>query len=110
MRASTHSDEFVRQMMNETTTCLHCGVRLKYLDKQKRRNRGYCSLRCYYDRPPKLAYLCKEFGGDPQDVLLRLLNEHQSTDVVGHLAGASRQAVHNWMRRHHIRRVIRYVG
>lgn len=105
---STHSDESVRQMMDEATTCLHCGVRLRYLDKQKRRNRGYCSLRCYYDRPPKLAYLCLKHDGEPREVLLRLLNEHQSTDVVAALAGANRQALHNWMRRYHIYREVRY--
>lgn len=102
-----YGPEIVR-MMDETENCLCCGVRLKYLlNKGKARNRGYCSLKCYYQYPPKLAYACMEYGKDPQELLCVLLNRH-TVQAAADLMGVGRQQLYEYMRKYGIQKKVVY--
>lgn len=103
-----HYGPEVRRLMDEAKHCLNCGARLGYLDKNKRRNRGYCSLECYYAKPPKLAYAERVYGKAGKQLLLELLNRHKNVNAVAELLGVRKQALYGWMRRYQIRRVVRW--
>lgn len=99
----------IRMMLDEARRCLNCGALLKYLDKNKRRNRGYCSLQCYYAKPPKLAYAERIYGKPARELLVELLNKHNNVVAVAGLLGVRKQALYAWMKRYGIRRLVRWV-
>ncbi len=105
---TAHYDEYIIDMMDSTEHCLNCGVKLKYLlNKEKRRNRGYCSLDCYYKYPPKLAYACQEYGMKPRELLIHLLNQHTATATAG-LIGVGKPQLYEYIRKYHIRKKVTY--
>ena len=96
-------------MLDETEHCLNCGVKLKWTDKNKRRNRGYCSLECYYAKPPKVAWLEREYGKPAREVILELLNKLDNVSAVAQLCGMGRSNFYAVLRRFNIRRVVKWV-
>lgn len=102
--AVTYGPEIV-EMMNATDNCLCCGVKLRYLDKEKRRNRGYCSLSCFYNLPPKYAYIEKVYGVPAIDFILKELNRTDNVDVVAGMIGVYKQSLYKFIKQHRIRRV-----
>lgn len=98
----------ISRMMAETETCLCCGKRLKYLEqKDARRNRGYCSQRCYYTKPPKMAYAERVWGRPIAELICDLLNNH-TVEATAHLLGVEKWTLHQWIKKLGIRRVVRW--
>lgn len=103
-----HFDEGVINMMNETEVCLNCGTPLKYLDKEKRRNRGYCCLDCYYKKPPKFAYVEHEVGIPVLDYILQELERCDNITKVADLVGVQRQTLSKFLEKHHVVRRVEW--
>lgn len=104
----TYHEPHIIKMLDETKVCLCCGKILKYLpDKDKRRNRGYCSLACYYKLLPKLAYACKEYGMKPRELIIYLLNRHTATATAG-LLGVGKPQLYEYIKKYHIRKKVIY--
>lgn len=102
-----YSPEIVR-MMDETNICLCCGQQLKYLDKEKRRNRGYCSLKCFYDKPARYAYIEKLYSMSVKEFIIKELNRTDSVEVVANLIGVNKQSLYKYIQKHMIRRTVRW--
>lgn len=101
-----HYDDDLVAFMSAATRCLNCGARLNYSDnKDKRRNRGYCSLRCYYEKPPKLAYAEAQWGMPARELLLELLNRNTVTATAG-LLGVGKPNLYNYIRKFGIRKKV----
>lgn len=97
---------YIVEMLNETTECLNCGMSLKYhKNKEKRRNRGYCSTWCYLSKPPKMAWLEKEYGQSIETIILEVLNACGSGQVAADRLGVTRQTLYRWIKRLHLRQV-----
>jgi hypothetical protein len=97
-------------MMNETTHCLCCRVKLRYLDKEKARNRGYCSLRCFYTLPPRYAYIERIYGIKAIDFVKKELNRTDNVETVAGLIGVYKQSLYEFIKKHRIHRVVRWEG
>jgi len=107
-RISEADSPEIRQMMAETETCLCCGLRLKYHQrKDGRRNRGYCSLGCYYRKPPKMAYAERVWGKPIRELLCDLLNR-QTVEATAHMLGVEKWTLIQWTKKLGIRRVVRW--
>lgn len=105
-----HYGPEIKQMMDEAEYCLNCGAKLKYLpEKQKRRNRGYCSLECYFAKPPKVAYLERVYGKPVREVILDLLNRLDNVTAVAELCGMGKSNFYRLLRKYNIRRVVKWV-
>lgn len=104
-----HYGPEIRAMMDSADCCLNCGKQLKYTDKNKRRNRGYCSWDCYLAKPPKLAFLEKEYGRPAKEALLELLNRMDNVAAVAELAGMGKANFYKTLRKLGIRRVVKWV-
>jgi|GEM_PF-3519305 Transcriptional regulator containing PAS, AAA-type ATPase, and DNA-binding domains len=90
----------VQMMMAEATHCLNCGKKLNYLQrKEGRRNRGFCTLSCYYLKPPKMAYVEKEYGKPVKGVILKMLNDGASIIAVAERLGISKPQFYEWMKK-----------
>ncbi|EHQ88255.1 helix-turn-helix domain-containing protein [Desulfosporosinus youngiae] len=97
----------VQQMMAETTRCLNCGKILSLLQrKDGRRNRGYCTLECYFAKPPKLAYAEKEYGAAAKEVILKMLNDGASVVATAERLGISKPRFYDWMRKMNIKKKV----
>jgi transposase-like protein len=108
-KTSNHPDPEVRQMMDEATYCLYCGVKLSEAkQKEKRRNRGYCCLSHYYALPPKLAYVAFAYEMKPEKVIVSLLNKTNNLTVTASLLGVNKQALYSWIEKLGIKRVTRW--
>lgn len=104
-----HFGDEVVEMMNDTQVCLNCGVPLKYLDnKEKRRNRGYCCLDCYYKKPPKFAYVEHELGIPVIDFILQELDRCDNITKVADLVGVQRQTLSKFLEKHHVVRKVEW--
>lgn len=100
-----HFDNELVSFMDSAQSCLNCGVRLDYLNKDKRRNRGYCSLRCYYEKPPKLAYAEVQWGKPARELLLELLNRNTVEAAAG-LLGVGKPNLYGYIRKFGIRKKV----
>ena len=49
------------QMLTDTRVCLNCGKRLPRGHEFKRKT-GYCNQFCYFEKPPKMAFLEHQYG------------------------------------------------
>ena len=96
----------IKAMLDETKVCLTCGTKLKYLDKNKRRNRGYCSLVCYFAKPPHMAYAERVYGKPIRQVILDLLNKNNNITATAQLLGVRKGTMFAWIRRLGIRRKV----
>ena len=99
-------DPEIVKMMDSTENCLCCRKKLKYLDKEKRRNRGYCSLACFYTLPPRYAYIEKVYGIPSVDFIIQELNRADSVDVVAGMIGVYKQSLYQFIKRHRVRRTV----
>jgi len=99
----------IAEMLNETDICLCCGKKLKYLDKEKRRNRGYCSLKCFYELPPRYAYIEKVYNMTAVDVITQELSRTDSVNVVAGLIGVNKQSLYAFIEKHRIKRITQWV-
>lgn len=106
---NAHYGPEIRKMLDEAEYCLNCGIKLKYLDKNKSRNRGYCSLQCYYAKPPKVALLEKEYGKPAREVILELLNRLDNVTAVAQLCGMGKSNFYSVLKKYNIRRVVKWV-
>lgn len=104
-----HYGPEIRAMMDAADRCLNCGKLLKYTDKNKRRNRGYCSLACYFAKPPKLAYLELEYKKPAREVILELLNRLDNVAAVAELVGMGKPNFYKTLRKLGVRRVVKWV-
>lgn len=99
----------VREMMDNATHCLTCGKKLDSLQrKEARRNRGYCSMRCYVELPPKLSYAVRMSGKKPEHLISDTLNRTQNVTTAAELLGITKVNLYAWMRKFRIRRVVRW--
>ncbi len=99
----------VREMMDETDRCLCCGANLKYhRKKQKRRNNGYCCLDCYYQKPPKMAYIEHECARDARGVILDFLNHNDNVKKTAELLGVRKQTLYRWLDKLNIERIVKW--
>ena len=106
---TSHYDEHIIRMMYESENCLCCGIKLRYLlNKNKTRNRGYCSLECYYKLPPKLAYASREYGMEPKALIVKLLNGHTAEATAG-LLGVGRSQLYGYIEKFGIKKKIIYI-
>lgn len=104
-----HYGPEVKQMMDDATHCLYCGVKLSQAkQRDARRNRGYCCLQHYYIYPPKLAYVAKAYGMSPAEAIVNLLNKTNNVTATAHRLGVDKPALYSWMRKLGIRRVVRW--
>lgn len=99
----------ITQMMDKATHCLCCGKLLRYLDKQKRRNRGYCSLACYYQKTPKMVYAEKKWGKPIRQIITELLNQTDNVNATAHLLGVEKPQFYSWLKKLNIQRKVMYV-
>jgi transposase-like protein len=105
----SHYGPEVKQMMDEATHCLYCGVKLsEAMQKDARRNRGYYCLKHYYTYPPKLAYVALAYKMKPEKVIVSLLNKTNNVTVTAHMLGVEKPALYDWMRKLGIKRVVRW--
>ena len=104
-----HYGPEIRAMMDSAERCLNCGKPLRYTDKNKRRNRGYCSLACYFAKPPKLAYLEQEYGKPARDVILELLNSRDNATIVAELVGMGKANFFKTLKKLGIKRIVKWV-
>ena len=103
-----HYDDEIIAMMDRAKNCLCCNTPLKYLPhKEKRRNRGYCSLKCYYDKPPKLAYAEKQWGMPAREMLVHLLNRHP-VYVVAEMIGVGKPQLYKYIEKFGLQRRVRW--
>lgn len=102
---TAHYDENIINMMDEATHCLNCGADLKYQPKEKRRNRGYCGMRCLILKPPKLAYAEKQWGKSAKELLIGLLNNH-TAQAVAELIGVGKPQLYKYIRKFNIRKTV----
>lgn len=105
---TAHYGKNIIELMNKTTHCLNCGKKLRYLDKEKRRNRGYCSLSCYYAKPVKAAYIEQEYGKPLQEVVVELLNKNDNVTLTAQLLGLNKERLYNYLRKYNIRRRVQW--
>ena len=103
--ATTYEPEIV-EIMNSTEYCLCCGKKLRYLDKEKRRNRGYCSLACFYMLPPRYAFIEHHYGIPAVNFIIRELTRTDSVEVVAGMIGVYKQSLYQFIKRHRIRRTV----
>lgn len=104
-----HYGDEVVTMMNNTEVCLNCGKPLKYHpNKEKRRNRGYCCLDCYYTKPPKFAYVEYVIGVPVLDYILQELDRCDNITKVADLLGVTRQTLTKFLTKHHIIRTVQW--
>lgn len=103
-----HLDDEVVEMMNNTEVCLNCGKPLKYLDKEKRRNRGYCCLDCYYNKPPQFAFVEQVTGQKVEDYILQNLNSCDNVTRVAELVGVTKQTLHRYIKKHNLQRNVEW--
>lgn len=94
---TAHYDYGIVEMIDNTDSCLCCSTKLKYLDKNKRRNKGYCSLKCYYNKPPKMAYIEYEYNNSARQVIIDMLNSGKSKNCIAGLLGIGRQLLYQYM-------------
>lgn len=88
----------VQQMMNSATQCLNCGTELRYLQrKEGRRNRGYCSLSCFYSKSPKMAYVEKEYSKPIREVFLEMLNAGTTVEAMVDRLGIGKPQYYKWL-------------
>lgn len=98
----------VRAMLDETTDCLCCGKPLRYLRKNGRRNRGYCSMACYRQKPPRMAYAERELGEPIREAIVGRLNRGQTTEAVAGQMGIRKDDLIRWLKFMGVRRVVRW--
>lgn len=104
-----HFGDEVVHMMDNTEVCLNCGIPLKYHpNKEKRRNRGYCCLDCYYTKPPKFAYVEYVIGVPVLDYILQELDRCDNITKVAELLGVTRQTLTKFLTKHHIIRTVQW--
>lgn len=103
---TAHYNEHIIRMMDEATHCLNCDASLKHqLNKEKRRNRGYCKLQCYVLKPPKLAYAEKQWNKPARELLIELLNKH-TVQAVAELLGVGKPQLYEYIRKYNIRKTV----
>lgn len=106
-RTSTTHEKEIRQMLDTTTVCLNCGSKLNYLsDKESRRNRGYCSRKCFLSKPPKIAYMEQSSKKPVREILTETLNKTQNVSVAAELIGIGRCQLYQWLEKLDIKRKI----
>lgn len=106
-RVSTTHEKEIRRMLETTTVCLNCGKKLNYLpDKESRRNRGYCSRKCFLSKPPKIAYVEQSSQKSVREILTETLNKTQNVSVSAELVGVSRKQMYEWLEKLDIKRKI----
>jgi hypothetical protein len=102
---TAHYDENIIRMMDEATHCLNCGADLKYQPKNKRRNRGYCDMRCLVLKPPKLAYAERQWKKPAKDLIIELLNNHTS-QATAELLGVGKPQLYKYIQKFSIRKTV----
>ncbi len=96
----------IKEVMAATKNCLNCGIRLPR-GRGYKRNTGYCSLRCYYEKPPKMMWAELVYKKPIRDLMVEMLNKSSDEAVAGML-DITKQTLYRWMKNHSIKRVIRY--
>lgn len=92
------ADEHIRQMLEQTQTCLNCGKKLRFLpDKDARRNKGYCSKFCLFEKPPKMAYIEKAYGKPVKEVIIEILNSGATITATAERLGVGRVRLWEWL-------------
>ncbi|BCJ86474.1 hypothetical protein [Effusibacillus dendaii] len=93
-------------MLRETKNCLNCGNRIPRGHRFKIKQ-GYCSARCYYEKPPKMAYLEYRFGLPIRDILVETLNSSEaSMEIKAQLLGIPKRRLYYWIEKLNIRRAV----
>ena len=106
--ATKYADEII-QMMDETKVCLNCSVKLNYLqNKEKRRNRGYCSLSCFVQLPPRYAYIEKCYSMPATEFIIRELTRTDNVDIVAQMIGVYKQSLYRFIKTHRIKRQVKW--
>jgi hypothetical protein len=98
-------DENIQSMLRETQNCLNCGNRLKRGHGFKIKA-GYCSSYCYLEKPPKMAYLEKEYGKPIREVMIDILNKSNTMEPVAGLMGIGKPTLYNWIKKLKIQQTV----
>ena len=102
-----HYPPEVQHMMAEATNCLNCGAALGYNQrKEGRRNRGFCSLFCFYAKPPKMAYAEKEYQLPIKDVIMKMLNNGATVTATADRLGIGKPQFYKWMDKLNIKKKV----
>lgn len=105
---TAHYNDEILAMMDNADNCLCCGIKLKYTDKEKRRNRGYCSLDCYYKYPPKMAYIAYKYKRPVRNVIVDMLNRGRTMNAVAGLLGIGKPQLYEYMEKLNIKKIVKY--
>lgn len=97
----------IAEMMRETKHCLACGKRLKRGHGFKVKQ-GYCTAHCYYEKPPKMAWVERVYNKPARVAIVDVLNGTSSVDTACDLLGISKYTIYQWMQKLDIKRTVRY--
>lgn len=94
----------VNAMIDNADRCLNCGAKLRYsLYRPARQNRAYCSLSCYQQKPPLLAWLERKHDKPGKELLLETLNQKGSLDATAIELGITRRTLDNYVKKYKIK-------
>lgn len=108
--ADAHYHPEVQQMLEDATNCLNCGAILSYNQrKEGRRNRGYCLLTCYFSKPPKMAWVEKEYESPIKELVVKILNDGATVTATADRLGIGRAQFYQWMNKLDIKKKVVWV-
>jgi ribosomal protein L37E len=97
----------IQKMMRDTRHCLNCNRSLPREHGFKIKQ-GYCSAACYYEKPPKMAWLEWQYGMPIRDIVVQTLNRSSTMNIVAELLGISKYTLYQWIEKLHIRQGTRW--
>lgn len=71
-----------------------------------KRDRKYCSYKCYQAMTPKMVEIQKELGKPIREVILENLNSNNNITATAELLGINRQQLYSWMDKLGIQKVV----
>lgn len=95
------------QMLTDTRVCLNCGKRLPRGHEFKRKT-GYCNQFCYFEKPPKMAFLEHQYGKSAKDVIIETLNRTNNVTLSAELLGVSKFTIFQWIKKLNIKRHVEW--
>ncbi len=98
--ATYYGDKSVKKLLLYSTRCLNCGGDVET-------DQAYCCKACYETKPPKMAWIEKEYKTPIRELLLNFLNNHSESFVADYL-GITPWTLYHWKKKQGIKKVVRY--
>lgn len=91
---SESRDDRIAEMLDYTTVCLNCGKKLELL----KQTIGYCNQQCQWAKPPKMAWVEKEYKGSIKDIIETEIQNYPISILAG-LWGIDTSTLYEWCRK-----------